>query len=126
MIKDFTDLDAWQKGHQLVLEIYRLAKSFPKDELFALTIQIRRAAISVTSNIAEGFGRISIKEKIHFYFIAQGSITELQNQLIIARDLDYLSGDNFENCLRLSRNTAQIISGLIRSCKARLSRTPGY
>jgi four helix bundle protein len=77
-IKEFTDLIAWQEAHKLVLQIYELTKEFPKDELFGLTSQIRRSAISITSNIAEGFGRQKYGEKIQFYYIAQGSITELK------------------------------------------------
>ena len=91
MIKSFTDLIVWQKGHFLVLEIYKYASDFPKDELFGLTSQIKRAIISVTSNIAEGFKRHSKKEKIQFYYVALGSITEVQNHLIIARDLHFIT-----------------------------------
>lgn len=122
MIKNFTDLRTWQRGHQLVLEIYRVTESFPKDEIYALSVQIKRAASSVTSNIAEGFGRKSEKEKIRFYFISQGSLTELQNQLIIARDRNYLgSSSDFEKCWQLAEETAKGLSGLIRSIRSRPS-----
>ena len=72
-IKSFTDLDTWKEGHKLVLLIYESTKSFPKEERFALTDQIRRAAVSITSNIAEGFSRQSLREKIQFYSISKGS-----------------------------------------------------
>ncbi len=89
-IKSFTDLDAWQEGHKLVISVYHITKDFPKEETFGLISQMRRCAVSITSNIAEGFSRQSNKEKIQFYAIAQGSVTELQNQLIIARDVGFL------------------------------------
>jgi len=78
-IKSFTDLISWQEGHKLVLLIYAITKKFPKEELFGLVSQIRRCAISITSNIAEGFSRKSKKEKINFYHISLDSLTELQN-----------------------------------------------
>jgi four helix bundle protein len=78
-IKSFSDLDAWREGHKLVLNIYQITKLFPKEELFCLTNQLRRAGISFTSNIAEGFSRQSFKEKRQFYSMALGSLTEIQN-----------------------------------------------
>ncbi|OGH69652.1 MAG: hypothetical protein A3C90_02490 [Candidatus Magasanikbacteria bacterium RIFCSPHIGHO2_02_FULL_51_14] len=117
-IKSFTDLRAWQEGHKLVLMIYELAKKFPKDEVFGLTIQLRRAAVSVTSNIAEGFSRQSYKEKIQFYSIALGSVTEVQNQLLIARDLSYISRGEFDRAANQSVIVNKIINGLIRASKS--------
>ncbi|MBI4599730.1 four helix bundle protein [Candidatus Uhrbacteria bacterium] len=76
-MRSFTDLKAWQEGHTLVLKIYKITQSFPKEEQFGLTNQLRRAAVSLTSNIAEGFGRGSYKEKAQFYSIALGSLTEV-------------------------------------------------
>ena len=73
-IKDFKDLNSWQEAHKLVIMIYEKTKIFPREEMFGLTNQMRRAAISVTSNIAEGFGRQGYKEKIQFYYLAQGSL----------------------------------------------------
>ena len=94
-IRDFTDILAWQEGHKLVLDIYRLTKKFPKEEIFGLVSQMRRAAVSVTSNIAEGFGRQGYKEKVQFFYVAQGSLIELKNQLLIARDIGYISTVEF-------------------------------
>src|SRR3989344_5012387 len=88
-IKNFTDLLVWQSGHKLVLQIYKITKNFPQEERFGLTDQIRRAAVSITSNIAEGFGRIKYNDKAHFYTMALGSIYEVQNQLMIAKDIGY-------------------------------------
>ena len=90
-IHSFTDLEAWKKAHALVVNIYLHTKKYPKDEQFGITNQMRRAAVSITSNIAEGFSRISPKEKAQFYAIAQGSLTELQNQLLISRDVGYVT-----------------------------------
>jgi len=92
---NFTDLKVWKLGHSLVLDLYLVTKSFPKDELFGLISQIRRAAVSVTSNIAEGFCRPTAKDKARFYVIALGSVTELQNQLLISRDLSYLQDEMY-------------------------------
>jgi four helix bundle protein len=94
-IKSFTDLQVWQEAHKLVLMIYQGTKKFPKEELFSLVNQIRRAAVSITFNITEGFYRQSYKEKLQFYYMALGSLTEIQNQLLIAEDLKYLSRAEF-------------------------------
>lgn len=94
-INSFTNLIIWQKSHKLVLEIYKNTKNFPKEEMFGVTSQIRRCSVSITSNIAEGFGRRSTKEKIRFFFISKGSLLELQNQLIISKDLKYLDENSF-------------------------------
>jgi len=78
-IESFTDLIVWQEGHSLVIKIYCVTKNFPKEEIFSLINQMKRAAISITSNIAEGFGRQTLKEKIQFYYMSQGSLTESKN-----------------------------------------------
>lgn len=87
--KNFTDVKAWQKAHSFVLDVYKLTKLFPKEELFVLTSQLRRAAISVPANIAEGFKRKSITEKARFYNIAQASLDECTYYLILSKDLGY-------------------------------------
>src|SRR3989338_687290 len=96
-IKSFMDLDAWKEGHTLVLDIYKITKRFPKEEIFGLISQMRRCVVSITSNIAEGFSRQSYKEKLQFYSIAQGSVTELQNQLLISKDVNYITENEFQN-----------------------------
>ena len=111
-IKSFSDLYAWQEGHKLVLKIYKIVKKFPKEETFALAAQMRRAAISTTSNIAEGFSRRTTKDKIQFYCIAQGSLTELQNQLVIARDVKYISKVEFNKIAKQTIMVHKLISGL--------------
>ena len=116
-IKSFTDLNAWKEGHQLVLCIYKITKSFPKDEMFGLTNQMRRCVVSITSNIAEGFSRQSYKEKLQFYSIALESTTELQNQLIVARDVSYISKEKFQEIALQAIKVHKIINGLIKSSK---------
>lgn len=113
-IKSFTDLVAWLEGHKLVLEIYKATKNFPKEELFGLINQIRRAAVSITSNIAEGFSRQSNKEKIQFYCISRGSLTELQNQLLIAKDVGYLVNEKFKKIAEQTVKVHKLINGLIK------------
>lgn len=116
-ITSFTKLDAWKEGHLLVLQVYKASKLFPKDEMFGLTGQIRRCAVSITSNIAEGFSRHSWKEKIQFYSMGLGSLTELQNQLLIARDVEYLSQELFRKIAQQSVCVSKLLNGLIKSAK---------
>lgn len=116
-LKSFTDLNVWKQGHAFVLEIYLITKSFPKEELFGLTSQLRRAAISFTSNIAEGFSRRSYKEKLQFYSIALGSLTEIQNQLLIARDLKYIDKESFDRLANVSVALNKMTNGLIKKSK---------
>jgi four helix bundle protein len=116
-ITKFTDLTTWQVGHKLVVEIYNITKSFPKEERYSLVDQMRRCAVSITSNIAEGFNRQSNKEKIQFYFMALGSCTELQNQLLVAKDVDYLKKEKFDDLAKLTVDVGKLLNGLIRSVK---------
>jgi len=111
-IKDFTQLHAWQKSHSVVLDIYLLTKSFPKVELFGLVTQMRRSAVSITSNIAEGFGRHSIQEKRQFYRVALGSISELQSQLFVARDTDLITQEQFNDMYSKSVVARKLVFGL--------------
>jgi four helix bundle protein len=113
-IKSFTDLFAWPKAHTLVLLIYECTRIFPDGEMFGLTNQLRRAAVSITSNIAEGFSRASYKEKNRFYRIALSSLTEVQSQLLIARDVGYLSSEVFKKSSSISIETSKILNGLIK------------
>ena len=117
-IRSFTDLDAWKEGHKLVLDIYSVTRKFPKEEQFGLTIQIRRAIVSFTSNIAEGFSRGSYKEKIRFYSIALGSLTEVQNQLLIARDLKYVTAGEFDKLAKQTVKISKITNGLIKRSRS--------
>lgn len=116
-IKSFTDLIAWQEGHKIVLMTYKLTARFPKEELFCLVNQIRRCVISITSNIAEGFSRQSYKEKIQFYSISLGSLSEFQNQILIAKDLKYITFEEFQEIAKKSIEISKLVHGLIKSCK---------
>jgi len=116
-IVKFTDLDVWMEGHQWVLVVYKTTKNFPRDEIFALTSQMRRCSVSITSNIAEGFSSNSQKERIQFYSIALGSVTEHQNQLLIARDVGYTSKIEFTVVAEQSVVTHRILNGLIKKTK---------
>jgi len=119
-ITSFTKLIAWQESHKLVLEIYKVVDDFPKKEMFILSSQILRAIISVSSNIAEVFSRVSQKEKIQFYSIALGSLTEVQNQLLIAKDLGYIPNFKFDLLADKSILVNKLINGLIKSVGKRV------
>jgi four helix bundle protein len=114
-IRSFADLVAWQEGHKLVLIVYRKTKDFPREEVFGLISQMRRCAVSITSNIAEGFSRKTVKDKQYFYYISLGSITELQNQLAIVRDLGYLNAEDFSQISCQTINVHKLVNGLIKS-----------
>jgi four helix bundle protein len=120
-IKEFTDLKVWQEGHRLVMLIYRETKTFPKEETYSLVDQIRRAVTSITANVAEGFGRQGYKEKIQFYYLAQGSLTELKNFLFVARDVGYMSNNRFEDIMNQLTITHQLLQGLLRKSKSFLN-----
>lgn len=116
-IYKFTDLIVWQESHKLVLMIYLATKKFPKEEIFGLTSQMRRAAVSITSNIAEGFARRGVKEKLQFYSVARGSLIELESQLLVARDVRYFSIDDFENVYRQVESSHQLLNAFINTTK---------
>ncbi len=107
----YEDLKVWKKSISLVKEIYRILEKFPQDELFGLISQIKRAVISIPSNIAEGKGRKSRKEFIHFLHISLGSLYELQTQLIIAKELKYINDEN----LLILKNKMDEIEKMINS-----------
>ncbi|MEK7101632.1 MAG: four helix bundle protein [Patescibacteria group bacterium] len=117
-IRSFKDLEAWKRGHALVLSIYRITKRYPRDEQFGITNQLRRAAVSVTSNIAEGFSRQTSKEKAQFYAIAKGSLTEIENQLLVSRDVHYVSIEDFERVETEIEQTSRLITGLLKYVRA--------
>jgi four helix bundle protein len=122
-IRSFTDLNAWREAHTLVLDVYAITKSFPKDELFALTSQMRRCVISIDSNIAEGFSRNSAKDKLQFYAIALGSVTEIQSQLLVARDLKYLPSEKFKKIAEQTVLVGKLINGMKKSVSDRPRNT---
>jgi four helix bundle protein len=118
MIQSFTELIAWQHAHKLALSIYRASLSFPSEEKFGLTSQLRRAAVSVTSNIAEGFGRSSDKDREHFYTMASGSLYEVKSQLILARDLGYIKPQSFERLAIIANEAHKLTNGLLKKHRA--------
>lgn len=118
-IQNFTDLNSWKEAHKLVLSIYTATKTFPNDEKFCLTSQLRRAAISIVSNIAEGFGRNTAKDKAQFYAISKGSVLEVQAQLLVAKDLEYLSENDFQDTQKQILIVQKLLSGLVASAMNR-------
>lgn len=114
-IRSFTDLIAWRKAHLFVLKIYKLTNCFPRSENYGLRDQLRRASVSITSNIAEGFYRRTSLDKSHFYHTSLGSLAEIQNQLIISRDLNYLDNKLFQQLGKESVEIHKLINGLIRT-----------
>jgi len=112
-IKTFKDLLVWQEGHKLVIMVYKMTQKYPKSELFGLISQMRRSAVSMTSNIAEGFGRRTYKDRMQFYYMSQGSLTELKNQLLVARDIGYTTDSEYEEMEKQSDQTHRLLQGLI-------------
>ncbi|MCA9301216.1 four helix bundle protein [Candidatus Saccharibacteria bacterium] len=115
--KTFRDLRVWQEAYRLSIAIYEVSKQFPKDEIYGLTSQLRRASVSVCSNIAEGFGRASRKEKDQFYAIANGSLAEVENQLLISKGIGYLDEKNFQVLDEQCQLTHRLLNGLQRANK---------
>ena len=112
--KKFEDLVVWLKAHELVIKIYRLSKTFPKDEIYGLTSQLRRAAVSVPANIAEGFKRTTLADKLRFYNIAQGSLEEVRYYLILSQDLQYAQTQEFMGDLR---EVSRLLEAFMRSLR---------
>ena len=121
MGQSFRDLVVWQKAMTLVTEVYRATASFPKDELFALTSQLRRAAVSVPSNIAEGQGRLSKREFHYFLGLARGSLMEVETQVQIASNLGYLKAETVSDLLSISAEVGRVLNGLMTSVKSAAS-----
>ena len=115
-IKSFTQLFVWQKAHILALNIYKMTGNFPKREIFGLTDQLRRAAVSVSANIAEGFKRISPKEQLRFYNIAASSLEELYAELLLAKDLGYLPSLDIK-AFQLRDETSKLLHTWLRRIK---------
>jgi four helix bundle protein len=120
VINSYQDLIVWQKAIALVLESYRLTKAFPDDERFGLTTQIRRAAVSIASNIAEGHGRHHRGDFCRFLSMARGSVKEVESDFVIAQGLGFLAADDLRHARSLSDEISRMLSGLQR----KLRRTP--
>lgn len=119
MSHKYKDLIVWQKARALAIEIYRATEPFPKSEIYGLTSQLRRAAVSVASNIAEGQGRLTKGEFCHFLGQARGSLLEVETQLSIAVELDYMKDDQFSKLEGLSAEVQRLLSGPIDSMRLR-------
>ena len=120
MIKNYKDLLVWQKAMDLTEEVYRLVKFLPREETYALSDQMRRAVVSIPSNIAEGHGRNSTKEYINFLFIARGSQSELETQLLVCLRLKYFSESEAKAALDLCDELNRMLNALINSLKSRI------
>lgn len=115
-IKSYKDLLIWQKGVEIIVSTYKLTKTFPQEELYALTSQIKRAAISIPSNIAEGYGRNTDKSFSHFIDISRGSLYELETQLLIAKELDFIQDtDMFNYVIGLINEESKMINAFNNS-----------
>lgn len=115
--KTYKDLKIWQKGIDLVSEVYLATKDFPQEEIYNLTSQMRRSAVSVPSNIAEGWGRESDKSFIHFLRMSKASLFELETQIVIASNLEYISGERMEVLLSFIEEEGKMINAFIKRIK---------
>ena len=115
MLKNYKELKVWQKAYELCLKIYKTTKTFPKEERYGLTSQIRRAAVSIPSNIAEGYGRRTTAEYIQALYIAYGSNCELETQILLTGDLDYVEAEGLKDLLKDVGDIERMIKGLIKS-----------
>ena len=116
-ISRFDQLEAWQEAHKLALTVYRVSKVFPSDERFGLISQMRRAAVSIPANIAEGFKRRGIQDKVRFYNISEGSLEELKYYFILSNDLDYISSN--VDMMAQAETVGRLLNGLIISTERR-------
>jgi len=119
-MKTHKDLEVWRMSIEMVTKIYTLTRSFPKEELYGLTNQMRRAAVSVPSNIAEGAGRNSTKELLQFLYFSTGSLSELETQIIIAHNLGYLNNEQKQDIENIISYIFVMLSKLVQSLKEKL------
>ena len=116
-IRSYRDLVVWQRAMELVVAVYQLTRTFPSEEMFGLTSQLRRTAVSIPSNIAEGYGRTSTGEYKQFLGHARGALWELETQVLIAKQLNYLNGSEVQRLLDLAAETGRTLHGLLSSLK---------
>jgi len=117
-VRNFQDLRVWVEARQLSQVIYQATMTFPKEEIYGLTSQLRRAAVSISSNIAEGSKRLTTKDLCHFLAIAQGSNEEVKSLLILAQDIGYLDSKHFQEIFKHCRNIGILLNGLTRSLRS--------
>ena len=125
VLKSFRELEVWQKAHGMVLEVYRVTSSFPKDERFGIVSQLRRAAYSIPANIAEGFGRRSTKELLQCLGIANGSLEEVRYFIFLSSDLGYLQSEESQKLDHQLNAVAQMIAALGRALKSKMANGAG-
>jgi four helix bundle protein len=113
----YKNLNVWMKSDELVLLIYNLTKNFPKEELFGLVSQIRRCAVSVPANIVEGYGRRTQKDKSQFYYIARGSLNELEYYIDLAFKLKYINKEEYEKLVSLRSDVGRLLNGFINTAE---------
>jgi len=118
-VKAYSDLIVWQKAMDMVVSIYKATERFPREEVYGLTSQLRRAAVSVPSNIAEGQGRKSTNEFLHHLSFARGSLMEVETQLLLAERLSYLKPDEITHLLEITNEVGRLLNGLINSLPTR-------
>jgi four helix bundle protein len=121
-VKDYRDLIVWQKAMDLVETIYRTTGAFPREEIYGLTSQIRRAAVSIPSNIAEGNGRHTTRDYVHFLGMAYGSVKEVETQVLIAERLQYINSVHSAELVQMTTEIARLISGLVNSLNRKISQ----
>lgn len=120
---DFKNMDVWQKSRELVKDIYLISKTYPKEETFGLSLQMRRSAIPVISNISEGIGRTQTKETIHFLSIAEGSLFELDAQLTVSLYLNYIETATYQRVSSLISECIRLMQGFLNCCKKKINKT---
>ncbi|WP_210150405.1 four helix bundle protein [Chryseobacterium scophthalmum] len=116
-IISFRDLIVWQKSHEFVLEIYRISSAFPKEETYALTSQLRRAAVSIPANIAEGFTKKTLPNKLNYISPSEGSLQEVKYYLILAKDLNYINNITFESAINSCEEIGKLLNGYIKTIR---------
>jgi four helix bundle protein len=126
MARDYKKIIAWQRAHQLTLEVYQCTNGFPSDERFGLTIQLRRAAYSVPANIVEGTSRESHKDYLRFLTVSLGSLKEVEYFLLLSRDLKYLRSDDFGRITELVSSVMRPLQGLIRAVRKEMDKTHSH
>ena len=123
-VRSFEELTIWQEAREFTNSVYTISKRFPKEELYGVTSQIRRASVSIMSNIAEGFNRRSTKEFINFLIISRASISEVQNDLYISLDLNYINKEDFETIYNHAQKISMSINKLITYLRSQVKTYP--
>ncbi len=118
-MSDYKDLEVWRKSHDMLLDIYKITSKYPKEEIYGLVSQIRRAAVSIPTNIAEGNGRLHQKEYINFLSISRGSAMEVEYLLLVSKDLEYIDDNKFQELNRKCKSIIHMLNKLINYLKSK-------